>query len=91
MTNGEAFIQVMNETFGMQVAPEFFQNRAYCNMFKCDLKCNTCKYDKFWLAEYRKPTQKDINRELIDNLVGDLDRILQREEEKKNSIDGISW
>ena len=89
MTNGEAFIQVMNETFGIQVAPEFFQNQAYCNMFKCHLECRTCRYDKFWLAEYEKP--KDINRDLIDNLVGDLDRILQREEEKKNSVDGISW
>lgn len=89
MTNGEAFIQVMNETFGIQVAPEFFQNRAYCNMIKCVLNCHTCKYDKFWLAEYEKP--KDINRALVDNLVSDLDRILQCEEEKKNHFDGISW
>lgn len=75
MTNGEKFVEVMRETFGMNISPCFFQNKAYCNMFDCQLKCNECKYDYYWKCQYKQPSEVTIKK-LVDNLTNELDDLI---------------
>ena len=63
-------------------------NNLYGSKVLCGVK--DCIYEDA-IKSFEEYSSRDINRELIDNLVGDLDQNPQKEEEKKNSVDGISW